>query len=790
MTFFNATLIFGVAAVAVPVVLHLIARREPRKVVFPSVRFLTKRFESNRSRLRVRRWWLLALRIAALAALAFALARPAIHQSLSVTWLTIGLVAALGIALFVLASVALSRQQPKAMIYGLVIAAFLSTIMATGWGLLTYGSGTTPSLGTAEPVAMAIILDNSATAAWKTPSDDRLSRMQDLASWMVTRLPRTSRIAVIDRSSQVASFSLDVASSISKIERIRPLEVTQPLSTRIDVATRLLRTSDLSNRQVLLITDLATATWNESMSDAGLAALLSEEPEVALTVFDLGGFDATNRVLSPPTFADNTPPPGVPIALTSTLTAQATEETTDSIAATVELELFTNDPSLPVVRDGKIVRPEAISVDRTNVRVAPGGSSELLMTIPSLDFGTHHGRIRVIGEDALPLDDVRYFTLEVLPPSTVLLVGDDEKEANIMKMAIIASPGLVDEENAEFQVERIGYTDLPAVRLSDFSAIVLLDPPSDVLRDRSLSNFAEAGGGILVALGPNAGTNALNETWTPELLRPWRAPDPGSFLQVLAANHPITQPLAKDTPWSDFRVLQYWQLKPGPSDRTLMTFAGTNHPALVERLVGQEAKSKDEAGRILTLATPLPALGEGTRGWNDLFGIDPWPAWLMTRQSIELLTRRGSSDPSVDVGSLVTIPIGDQLDLEKRPDRIQLFPPGDASPVPLTVPDDVEKITVTDVSRSGVYWIRGLESGVGFSANLDPSATQLTRIEPGELDQIFGPDQYNLVSDRESIELAENEASQRVSLHSPAILLVLVVFLLEQILGNRFYGRT
>ena len=68
VTFLNATLIFGVAATAVPILLHLIARREPRKVVFPSIRLLTKRFESNRSRMRVRRWWLLALRIAAVAA--------------------------------------------------------------------------------------------------------------------------------------------------------------------------------------------------------------------------------------------------------------------------------------------------------------------------------------------------------------------------------------------------------------------------------------------------------------------------------------------------------------------------------------------------------------------------------------------------------------------------------------------------------------------------------------------------------------------------------------------------
>ncbi len=117
MTFLNATLIFGLAATAVPIVLHLLARREPRKVVFPSVRFLTKRFESNRSRLQVRRWWLLALRIAALAALALALARPAIHRSLSLTWLTIGMVTALGIALLVMATVALSKGQSRTTTY-------------------------------------------------------------------------------------------------------------------------------------------------------------------------------------------------------------------------------------------------------------------------------------------------------------------------------------------------------------------------------------------------------------------------------------------------------------------------------------------------------------------------------------------------------------------------------------------------------------------------------------------------------------------------------------------------
>ncbi|MGI9443075.1 MAG: hypothetical protein ACR2N1_11455, partial [Rubripirellula sp.] len=90
-------------------------------------------------------------------------------------------------------------------------------------------------------------------------------------------------------------------------------------------------------------------------------------------------------------------------------------------------------------------------------------------------------------------------------------------------------------------------------------------------------------------------------------------------------------------------------------------------------------------------------------------------------------------------------------------------------------------------TRSGIYWIRGLEPGSGFSTNLPDSALSLQRVGEDQLDQIFGPERYNLATDREGIEFAENKATQRVSLHSPAILFALAIFLLEQILGNRFY---
>jgi hypothetical protein len=97
---------------------------------------------------------------------------------------------------------------------------------------------------------------------------------------------------------------------------------------------------------------------------------------------------------------------------------------------------------------------------------------------------------------------------------------------------------------------------------------------------------------------------------------------------------------------------------------------------------------------------------------------------------------------------------------------------------------------IRDVTQTGTYWLRGLGIGAGFSANLADDAIDLERISLAELDAILGPEQYSLASNLEEIQFAENKASQRVSLHSPAILLALAVFVLEQILGNRFYrGR-
>ena len=76
MGFVAPFILAGLAALAVPVLIHLIQRERKRVVEFPSLMFLRKIPYQSVRRRRVRDWALLAMRLAALALIVLAFARP------------------------------------------------------------------------------------------------------------------------------------------------------------------------------------------------------------------------------------------------------------------------------------------------------------------------------------------------------------------------------------------------------------------------------------------------------------------------------------------------------------------------------------------------------------------------------------------------------------------------------------------------------------------------------------------------------------------------------------------
>lgn len=82
MNFLNPFFLLGILAVAIPVVIHLINLRRPRRLSFSTLAFFEELKKSTIRRIRIKQFLLLALRIAAILMLALALARPLLIPSI------------------------------------------------------------------------------------------------------------------------------------------------------------------------------------------------------------------------------------------------------------------------------------------------------------------------------------------------------------------------------------------------------------------------------------------------------------------------------------------------------------------------------------------------------------------------------------------------------------------------------------------------------------------------------------------------------------------------------------
>src|ERR1044072_2380403 len=148
MGFITPTLIAGAALVALPIVLHLIMRREAQLFKFPALRFVQQRRTLNQHRLRLRHLLLLALRCAIIALLAFALARPTLR----------------------------------------------------GFGAAGKEGG---------PLATAFVFNNSLRMQYEHDGQSGLHKAKDLAKWLADQLPAETPVTVVDRASRQRGQDLD-----------------------------------------------------------------------------------------------------------------------------------------------------------------------------------------------------------------------------------------------------------------------------------------------------------------------------------------------------------------------------------------------------------------------------------------------------------------------------------------------------------------------------------------------------------------------------------------------------
>ena len=294
-----SVLALGGLLVAIPVVLHLVMRQQPKLLIFPAMRLLFERREANRRRMQLKHWLLLALRAAAILLLAAAMARPSVAAPVAGSWIVNGV---LGLLLaFTATAFALSILQRAgrmiAILLGVVTA--LLAINLTAMLLRTFGHEATAALGDRRaPVAAVLVFDTSPRMLYQHANTTRLAKARETARWLVGQLPRESQVAVADSAAGATVFSVDQGAADKAVSTVAATSVPRPLTDVIADSIRLARQSELARKEIIVFSDLSAQAWNAE-SAGPLRAELEKSPGVFIYVVDVGIEQPNNFSLAP-----------------------------------------------------------------------------------------------------------------------------------------------------------------------------------------------------------------------------------------------------------------------------------------------------------------------------------------------------------------------------------------------------------------------------------------------------------------------------------------------------------
>jgi len=715
MGFVTPALLGGALLIGVPIVLHLVMRRDVRQLVFPALRFVQQRKAVNQHRLRLRQLLLLALRCAAICLLAFALARPTLR-----------------------------------------------------------GSGAAGMKD--RPIAAALVVDNSLRMTYLHENQTRLEKARELALWLLEQLPADAPVTVIDRASRYGGRENDKSAAELRVERLEASSVARPLEDALCDAVDWLKLQTEHRGEVYVLTDLAAADW----SDEALSAFrdrLDELPGTSVYIIDVGVERPRNLALGALRISSQQLAPGSLLEIDTEL-AETGSLSNDKAAGRQELtvELDTVDSSGGTQnRDQQVVSAgangEAVAVE---------------FSLSGLPLGTHQGLVRVIGDDPLECDDVRYFTVEVRNPRKILLLGEQDADTLFLREALApALPAGVLRSN--YVCESRSFAELDNTQLADFDAVCLVDPTAlTPAAWQTLTDYVHSGGGLGIFLGRNARRDPLNEP-APQQLLPaklrWQSRD-ATYLRPSATDHPALHDLADlgdAVPWSEFPVFKYWELESPADDVYVLAALANGQPALVERRVG--------AGRVITMTTPVsdPAYDDP---WNLLpTGPDPWPFLALANGIADYLSGMGGTHLNYLAGQTAIL----RLALSEQVASYVLEMPG-AAPLRQSLTPGQQDLSVTSTEALGNYRVRAGGQGGrldrGFSVNCSPAISDLARIDFATIADALGKDRVQLARSRQEIEFRVGQGRVGRELFPALIVAMAVVLGAEQFLANRFYRYT
>jgi hypothetical protein len=793
MVLTHPLLLLGLGLVVVPVILHLLMRAKPKKLVFPALRLIQNRKRTNSRRMRLRHLGLLILRMAVIGLLAVAVARPSVppadYSLHSGDWLRL-LVIGCGLAGLYYVFVARWKRQRtspheftyrRSMLRATVATAavlLLALFVVWPYQRRIAAAITQPTVTADEflPVAAVMLFDSSLSMQYRHESKTRLEVAQEIATKQIESMPRLSRVALSDTAGEAQlRFSSDLGGVVKRVSGLTPHVVNRPLDDRILAAleaqaadheqTRSGEGAALAAagkegilREVYVFTDLASSAWRKESSQK-LREALDQMPGINVYVIDVGVLSPTNVALTELSLSEQT------VAAGSSLEIRAAVSATGLDPEDRLVELSYENAAGRLVKYGQ-----------QSVRVDPAAAATAAFSFRVPAGPVVQGEVRLVSSDPLAFDDVRTFSVLVAPPTEILVVAETRADA-LYLVSVLAPPDIAAQGEARHHCKVISPSQLKTTNLTPFAVVCLANvrepEPADWTK---LENFAADGGGIAIFLGEGlkheaylspAATNVL-----PGKLKGMRAFNTPTFLDLQNATHPI---LKKFADWggglSVVEIKRCWRIDPERVAGAIATYTDRDRlPALVERTIGK--------GRVLALTTSID------RSWNEL-PLD-WGFAPLTYEMMRYLARSSQSLFNYTSGEDVIL----ALNPAQRIPAYRLRKPG-LQQLNNDIPAGTTNLVIPGVDQLGNYRVTGVETDVkferGFSVNPPADESKLDRLSKEELDSHLAPERYSIARDIENLQRNVKTGRLGREAFPLVVLILLIVFIGEHIVANRFY---
>ncbi len=790
MIWANALILgLGGLLLTVPVILHFIMQPKPKELPFPALRFVKQLQAKNRSSMRLRHWLLLLLRILMIALVALAMAGPSVASAEFGDWLTLGGIGFSGLIVGLMLAAALwAARSRNWLLIGILGAIFLGHLVYGGIstsGLLRPDGGSL--IGDSQaPVAALVVIDTSPRMMYTFENQTRLDEAKKMAGWLIGQFPADSQVCVMPTAGDRAFFSVDVGAARKRAETLEIGFNSGTIPDALASGLRLLEKAAQERKEVYVISDMTTRSWNTETSD-GIGLLMERNPGINIFVIDVGVEQPANFSLGTAGLSGTLLTPGSSLEINTTLSRLG-----GAGQRTVRLKIEQPDKTRPVIRDGRIVTPDKFWEQTQSIDVRENDSANVKFSFnEQLPVGYYHGTIAVDDKDALELDNIRNFTVHVTRPWKTLIVYGRNVDADSFVSLIAPGSSMFD---CTIQSQRAMDGDLNSYRL-----VCLLNPrPISNATWVALEKYVASGGGLAIFAGNNAAaganadsafaTDAATKVMGGALTSQWNRDIDNPFLfSPNSMAHDLFEPFrekATAIPWDANPVFKFWGFKLDERGNEFPTQVLMNYsngqPALIERQIGY--------GRTIVMTTPLPETrrpSNGRKPWNDFFNPvrqDWWPVWLVVHQMARYLVNNNAETLNVQVGQPATL----KNDHDEDPPRYNMFAP-DTGEQPETVSATDKRIRYKFTNMPGQYRLKQGLHVRGFSVNLEPVDTQLDRIITEQLDQLLGADRYQVARDQDEIQRQQGTTRRGREFYPLLILMMVVILAVEFLMSNRFY---